>query len=168
VPKHSQSSFSKPLLKKRKKISTAGPDPKVLEELHLFMSTHHLVEVEWEDKRGRIRLQSHERPVNTPFLNGSASAPSSTQTDPLQKPNTTSKQILSPFVGTFYRSSSPENGPYVREGQTIKQGDVLCIVEAMKLMNEIESECSGKIVSVLVENGQPVEFDEPLFMIEPA
>lgn len=77
------------------------------------------------------------------------------------------KQVVSPFVGTFYRSASPGSDPYIKEGQAVKRGDVLCIVEAMKLMNEIEAEFPGKIVSVLVENGQPVEFGEPLFIIEP-
>jgi acetyl-CoA carboxylase biotin carboxyl carrier protein len=77
------------------------------------------------------------------------------------------KQVVSPFVGTFYRSSSPGAEFYVREGQSVKRGDVLCIIEAMKLMNEIEAEFPGKIISVLVENGQPVEFGEPLFIIEP-
>jgi acetyl-CoA carboxylase biotin carboxyl carrier protein len=76
------------------------------------------------------------------------------------------KQVLSPFVGTFYRSPSPESAPYVKEGQALKPGDVLCIIEAMKLMNEIEAEFSGKVHSILVENGQPVEFGEPLFTIE--
>ncbi len=76
------------------------------------------------------------------------------------------KQVLSPFVGTFYRSPSPTAEAYVKEGKSIRQGDVLCIVEAMKLMNEIEAEWSGKIVSILVENGQPVEFGEPLFVME--
>jgi acetyl-CoA carboxylase biotin carboxyl carrier protein len=76
------------------------------------------------------------------------------------------KQVLSPFVGTFYRSASPESDPYTREGQLVKRGDVLCIIEAMKLMNEIDAEFPGKIKSVLVENGQPVEFGEPLFIIE--
>ena len=75
-------------------------------------------------------------------------------------------KVMSPFVGTFYRSPSPDADPYIKEGQTVKRGDVLCIIEAMKLMNEIESEVSGKIVSVLVENGQPVEFGEPLFLVE--
>jgi acetyl-CoA carboxylase biotin carboxyl carrier protein len=77
------------------------------------------------------------------------------------------KQVVSPFVGTFYRSPSPHSDPYVKEGQMVKRGDVLCIVEAMKLMNEIEAEFSGKIISALVENGQPVEFGEPLYIIEP-
>jgi len=81
-------------------------------------------------------------------------------------PVSNEKQVLSPFVGTFYRSPSPASDPYAREGQVIKRGDVLCIIEAMKLMNEIDAEFPGKIKSVLVENGQPVEFGEPLFLIE--
>ena len=75
-------------------------------------------------------------------------------------------EITSPFVGTFYRSSSPESEPFVEEESLVKKGDVLCIVEAMKLMNEIESEVPGKIISILVENGDPVEFGQPLFKIE--
>jgi acetyl-CoA carboxylase biotin carboxyl carrier protein len=77
------------------------------------------------------------------------------------------KQVVSPFVGTFYRAPSPEADPYIREGQSVKRGDTLCIIEAMKLMNAIEAEFSGKVISILVENGQPVEFGEPLFIIEP-
>jgi acetyl-CoA carboxylase biotin carboxyl carrier protein len=70
------------------------------------------------------------------------------------------------LVGTFYISPSPQSEPYVKEGQRVSKGDILCIVEAMKLMNEIESEFSGKVISVLVENGQPVEYGEPLFLID--
>ena len=76
------------------------------------------------------------------------------------------KAIRSPFVGTYYESPSPGSDPFVRVGQKIKKGDVLCIVEAMKLMNEIEAETDGIIVEVLVKNGQPVEYDQPIFIIE--
>lgn len=76
--------------------------------------------------------------------------------------------IRSPIVGTFYGSSSPDTDPFVREGDIIARGDTLCIVEAMKIMNEIESEHAGKIVKILVDDAQPVEFDQPLFEIEPA
>jgi acetyl-CoA carboxylase biotin carboxyl carrier protein len=69
-------------------------------------------------------------------------------------------------VGTFYRSSAPGANPFVEIGQTVKAGDTLCIIEAMKLLNEIESDKSGTIKAVLVENGQPVEYGEPLFVIE--
>ena len=77
-------------------------------------------------------------------------------------------RITSPIVGTFYRSSSPDKPPYVEVGDIVKKGQVLCIIEAMKLMNEIESETTGKIIQALVENGDPVEYGQPLFVIEPA
>ncbi len=75
--------------------------------------------------------------------------------------------VTSPIVGTFYRSPSPEAEPFVEVGSNVNKGQVLCIVEAMKLMNEIESEVDGVVVKGLVENGQPVEYGEPLFLIEP-
>jgi len=74
--------------------------------------------------------------------------------------------VKSPMVGTFYRSSAPGGPAFVEVGQTVKEGDTLCIVEAMKLLNEIESDKSGLITAVLVENGQPVEYGEPLFVID--
>jgi acetyl-CoA carboxylase biotin carboxyl carrier protein len=75
--------------------------------------------------------------------------------------------VNSPFVGTFYRSASPDTPPFVDVGQTVKKGQVLCIVEAMKLMNEIEAEQPGRLAEVLVQNGSPVEYGEPLFRFEP-
>jgi acetyl-CoA carboxylase biotin carboxyl carrier protein len=75
--------------------------------------------------------------------------------------------ITSPIVGTFYRAPSPDANPFVEMGARVSKGQVLCIVEAMKLMNEIESDVDGTIVKILVENGQPVEYGEPLFLIEP-
>ena len=75
--------------------------------------------------------------------------------------------IEAPMVGTFYQASSPSAEPYVREGDVVKEGQILCIIEAMKLMNEIESKASGRIAKILVENGQPVEYGQPLFLIEP-
>jgi len=78
------------------------------------------------------------------------------------------KQITSPMVGTFYRAPSPDAQSFVEVGGTVKKGQIVCIVEAMKLMNEIESEFNGKVVSILIENGQPVEYGEPLLVIETA
>jgi acetyl-CoA carboxylase biotin carboxyl carrier protein len=75
--------------------------------------------------------------------------------------------VTSPIVGTFYRSASPDTDPYVEEGDIVKKGQVLCIVEAMKLMNEIEAETDGKIVKILVESMTPVEFGQPLYLIDP-
>ncbi|MCH1431040.1 MAG: acetyl-CoA carboxylase biotin carboxyl carrier protein [Flavobacteriaceae bacterium] len=76
--------------------------------------------------------------------------------------------IKSPIIGTFYRKSAPEKPAFVEVGDTIKEGDVLCVIEAMKLFNEIESEVSGTVVKILVDDASPVEFDQPLFVINPA
>ena len=88
---------------------------------------------------------------------------------PAKAPADTGKylEIKSPMVGTFYRSGSPEKPAYVEVGQSVKKGDVVCIIEAMKLFNEIESEVSGKIVKVLIDNAKPVEYDQVLFLVEP-
>lgn len=94
---------------------------------------------------------------------GSAPSP---QTDAKAGRNT--KIIKSPMVGTFYAAPSPDAEPYVQVGDQVRKGQVLCIVEAMKLMNEIESEFEGRLVEIMVENAQPVEFDHPLFTIEVA
>jgi len=74
--------------------------------------------------------------------------------------------VRSPMVGTFYRASTPGAKPFVTEGQTVSAGDTLCIIEAMKILNQIESDKSGKVIKIAVENGQPVEYDQPLFIIE--
>ncbi|MCC9165666.1 acetyl-CoA carboxylase biotin carboxyl carrier protein [Pontibacter harenae] len=76
--------------------------------------------------------------------------------------------IKAPMIGTFYRSSTPESPSFVNVGDEVKQGQVICIIEAMKLFNEIESEVSGKIVKVLVDNASPVEYDQPLFLVDPS
>jgi acetyl-CoA carboxylase biotin carboxyl carrier protein len=76
--------------------------------------------------------------------------------------------IKSPMIGTFYRKPAPDKSPFVEVGSTIGKGDVLCVVEAMKLFNEIESEVSGKIVKILVDDMSPVEFDQPLFLVDPS
>lgn len=86
------------------------------------------------------------------------------------KANETTKylEILSPIVGTFYRSPSPEKGPYLKIGDDVAVGDTVCIVEAMKLFNEIESEVAGKVVKVLVEDAQPIEYNQVLFLVDPS
>jgi len=76
--------------------------------------------------------------------------------------------VKSPIIGTFYRKPSPDKPTFVEVGDTVKEGDVLCIIEAMKLFNEIESEVSGKIVKVLVDDSSPVEFDQPLYLVDPS
>jgi acetyl-CoA carboxylase biotin carboxyl carrier protein len=76
--------------------------------------------------------------------------------------------LEAPMVGTFYRASGPTAEPYVREGDVVKEGQIVCIIEAMKLMNEIEAKTAGRVAKILVENGQAVEYGQPLFLIEPA
>jgi acetyl-CoA carboxylase biotin carboxyl carrier protein len=92
-----------------------------------------------------------------------AATPAATAAEPEKKGHL----ITSPFVGTFYRTPAPDQPPFVDIGSVVKKGQVLCIVEAMKLMNEIESEVAGKVVEILGQNAQPVEFGQPLFRIEP-
>lgn len=77
-------------------------------------------------------------------------------------------QVLSPMVGTFYRASSPESDAFTKEGATVKSGQTICIIEAMKIMNEIPADIAGQVVDILVENGQPVEYNQPLFTIRSA
>ena len=90
--------------------------------------------------------------------------------DLLIRPNPDPIRILrqAQMIGTFYRAPSPDKSPYVEVGETINPGDKICIIEAMKLFNDIESEISGKVVKVLVEDASPVEFDQPLFLVEPS
>ena len=89
--------------------------------------------------------------------------------EPVTESSSTDKYLTvkSPIIGTFYRKPSPDKDVFVNVGDTIKEGDTLCVIEAMKLFNEIESDFSGKIVKILVEDSSPVEFDQPLFLIEP-
>ena len=158
-----------------------------LEKILELMDKHEVGELEWEKSGERIKLRSrhatlvsevtHNVPVamskpasvGAPVQQVDAPAPVVGAATPAKGTNLApnQRQVVSPFVGTFYRSPSPTAEPYIREGQMVKRGDVLCIIEAMKLMNEIEAEFPGRVVSVMVENGQPVEFGEPLFVVEP-
>lgn len=95
-----------------------------------------------------------------------SSAPVESMAPEAEATGTSFKEVRSPMVGTFYRSPAPDADPYVEVGQTIESGQTLCIIEAMKLMNELESEFSGKVAKILVENAQPVEYNQVLFLIE--
>lgn len=95
-----------------------------------------------------------------------AAAPSSAPAAPAAEPQPTGHVVKSPMVGTFYRASSPGAKPFVELGQQVKEGDPLCIIEAMKIMNEIEADKSGTVTQILCENGQAVEYGQPLFVIE--
>ena len=139
----------------------------LLKEAVAFMTENGLVELTWEREGEKLSLKSGgayggSAPVITFNPPGQIESKSGEE----EKVSRNQLQIVSPFVGTYYRAPAPGAEPYVAEGAAIKPGSVLCIVEAMKLMNEIESEVSGRITKVLVEDGQPVEFGEPLFLYE--
>ena len=106
------------------------------------------------------QMQMQQPAPAVPAAQQSAAAPA-----PAENAHTIT--IKSPMIGTFYRSSGPDKPPFANVGDDIKVGDVLCIVEAMKLFNEIESEVSGRIVKVLIDDASPVEYDQPLFLVEP-
>lgn len=144
-----------------------------LEQVLQLMKRYGVNVLDVENEKGRTHLQvgiAQAAPVlsQTPLVSVPAASASATPVSAVSTSDVKGNQreIKSPFVGTFYRSSNPASEPYCKEGQTVKKGQALCIVEAMKLMNEIESEMNGKIITILVENGQPVEFGEPLFIIE--
>jgi acetyl-CoA carboxylase biotin carboxyl carrier protein len=132
------------------------------------------LEVERQGQRVRIRRRGGNAipvvappaPIPPPPAPALHAAPAGTPVPPPARAENL-LTIESPMVGTFYRSPAPGADPYVKEGQVVEKGSVLCIIEAMKLMNEIEAEVKGRIVSVLVENAQPVEYAQPLFLVEP-
>ncbi len=148
-------------------------DLKELKELMKTLKQFDLAEIELEKRGERIKIRRMESPVMAaPSAVVSVSQPSVLpQTTAASEAATAAKSreglvaITSPFVGTFYRSSSPDAGSFVEVGASIKKGKVLCIVEAMKLMNEIESDISGVIEEILAENGKPVEYGAELFLV---
>ena len=111
-----------------------------------------------------------EKPqVETTSLNTPLSDKSSELSKPISEPvDSNSKEVLSPMPGTFYSAPSPEADPFVKVGDSVKKGDTLCIIEAMKIMNEIEAESSGTISEIVINNGEPVEYNQPLFKIKPS
>jgi acetyl-CoA carboxylase biotin carboxyl carrier protein len=111
-------------------------------------------------------MPSHHAPSPQPSPSAHAPRPSAPPRAESAGEKKSGHVITSPFVGTFYRSPAPDQPAYAEVGTAVKKGQVLCIIEAMKLMNEIESEVAGKVAEVLVQNGQPVEFGQPLFRIE--
>ena len=123
------------------------------------------IEVQRGDVRVRIRRESTAGVQATSSTEPGQS--SETLADSVASESSRLLTVISPVVGTFYLSSSPDVEPYVEEGDLVSRGQVLCIVEAMKLMNEIESEVDGRVVKVLVENDAGVEYGQPLFVIDP-
>lgn len=148
---------------------------KEIKEMIALMNENNLLELEIEKEGMRIRLKKESPGTEKETVRSQIVAvpqfmqhPESLQTQ-LKKEETVKNlvEIKAPMVGTFYRAPSPESQPFVEVGQIVEVGQVVCIIEAMKLMNEIKSEIKGKVIEVLVENGHPVEFGQPLFLIEP-
>jgi acetyl-CoA carboxylase biotin carboxyl carrier protein len=148
-------------------------DIRKIKKLIELLEASSLTEMEIHEGEESVRLsrssQAHA-PVAAPPATAPATAPAAPAEAPVAAPIATSEEeghvVRSPMVGTFYAASSPEAEPFVKVGQKVKPGDTLCIIEAMKMFNQIESEVEGVVTRILAENGQPVEFDEPLFIIQ--
>ncbi len=145
-------------------------DIEYVEKLAKVLADNSLTEISLEDGEQAITLRKDlvmtGAPVQTAVPQAAAPVPAVSAQEQPAEPAKKGKPITSPMVGTFYSAPSPDTKPFVEVGQTISQGDVVCIVEAMKLMNEIEAECSGKIVEICVKDGQPVEFGQVLMYVE--
>lgn len=158
-----------------------------IQDLIKFVSKSGVSEVEIEKKDFKIIIKSESKQKEQVFIQATApvmaapapvAVPAVAPAAPVAAPapaaapatDDESKYVTvkSPMIGTFYRSSSPDKDPFVQVGSTIQKGSPVCIIEAMKLFNEIEAEVSGKIVKVLVDDASPVEYDQPLFLVDPA
>jgi acetyl-CoA carboxylase biotin carboxyl carrier protein len=160
---------------------------KEIEELIKFVSKSGVSEVSLEQKDFKITIKNASRAVETVYAQAPmlmpaapvaaavpapapvAAAPAAPAPAPAPASDESKYHVVkSPMIGTFYRASSPDKPNFVNVGDEIKQGKVICIIEAMKLFNEIESDISGRIVKVLVDNATPVEYDQPLFLVDPS
>jgi acetyl-CoA carboxylase biotin carboxyl carrier protein len=128
-----------------------------------------ITRLEWQNADERIVLRRGESaPKVAAVAHAPPPPPVAIAPAPAEDARHKHAVITSPLVGTFFRSPSPDDPPFVEVGQVVQPGQVLCIVEAMKLMNQIKSEVAGRLVEILVKNGQAVEFDQPLFRVDPA
>jgi acetyl-CoA carboxylase biotin carboxyl carrier protein len=161
-------------------------DLKQIHELIKIINKSNIGEISIEDKDGKVTIKQKEEHVVTvasptasqvynvaPAASTVAVSPSAPQTTTAPEAALASKTdnliiIKSPMIGTFYRKASPDKPAFAEVGTEVEPGKVVCIIEAMKLFNEIESEVAGKIVKVLVDDASPVEYDQPLFLVEPA
>jgi acetyl-CoA carboxylase biotin carboxyl carrier protein len=147
-------------------------DLRKLKTLIDLVSESNITELEITEAEGKVRIVKGAAPVAAPTPAQLAAAASATAAaaaapvvaEPPAEP--AGKVIKSPMVGTFYRAASPGAKAFVESGDTIRSGQPVCIIEAMKIMNEIESDCDGKVIRILCDNGQAVEFGQPLFVVE--
>ena len=143
-------------------------DIRKIKKLIEIIEESDIAEIEISEGEGSVRISRYS---NTPApVSYSAPPPPATAApaivaEPVEK-KISGHVVKSPMVGTFYRSASPGAKPFAEPGQSVQIGDTLCIIEAMKILNQIEADKSGNITQILVENGQPVEYDQPLFVIE--
>jgi acetyl-CoA carboxylase biotin carboxyl carrier protein len=151
-------------------------DLRKLKKLIDLVEESGITELEVTEGEEKVRIAKHSAaaapqtymmppaaPAAAPLAAPAAAAPAAAVEEKSALPE--GEVVKSPMVGTFYRSASPGSEPFVEVGSAVKVGDTLCIVEAMKLLNEIESDCAGTVKAILVENGQPVEYGEPLFIV---
>ncbi|PUE29917.1 acetyl-CoA carboxylase biotin carboxyl carrier protein [Limnohabitans sp. Jir72] len=145
-------------------------DLRKLKTLIDLVSDSNVSELEITEAEGKVRIVKsmgvaapvmvHQAPVAAPVVAAPVAVPAETPAAPV------GHAVKSPMVGTFYRSSSPGSAPFVQIGSVVKEGDTLCIIEAMKILNEIESDKSGTVTQILCENGQATEYGQPLFIVE--
>ena len=152
-----------------------------IQDLIKFVSKSGVSEVAIEQKDFKITIKAQETrskmqeiihvaaPVSAPMAALVAATVSPAATSPAaEEPKGNTIEVKSPMIGTFYRSATPDKPAFVEVGSMVKQGDTVCVIEAMKLFNEIEAEISGRIVKVLVDDATPVEYDQPLFLVDPS
>ncbi|MHB8384568.1 MAG: acetyl-CoA carboxylase biotin carboxyl carrier protein [Candidatus Binataceae bacterium] len=158
-----------------------------IKALVVLMNDYGLVELEIEDKKGKVRLVRAATPAEGASATPSAAAPARAPTTasstapsrpapaaprsggPIAAPiELAPNQVLaeSPMVGTFYRAASPDSEPFVHEGDSVRKGQTICIIEAMKMMNEVEAPAAGRVVRIITDNGQAIEYGQPLMIIE--
>ncbi len=156
---------------------------KEIQELIDFISNSGLAEVKIETDEFKLSIKKHAdssapkteytpAPTHPPAIPAQQSPlsapPAGPAANPIKEEATKYIEIKSPMIGTFYRTANPDSEPFIQVGDSITAGQTVCVIEAMKLFNEIESEISGKVVKVLVDNSSPVEYDQPLFLVDPA
>ena len=159
--------------KKDKGPTEPSFDMNELQALAALVNEHGFTDFEFENENIRVRLSKQagvptmaSQPIQSVAAPSAQAAPVAATPEPAVDSDAGLHKIVSPIVGTFYRSAGPDKEPYVKEGSNVSPETTVCIVEAMKLMNEIQAEVAGEIVKVYVENGQPVEYGQPLFGVK--